>query len=166
MRDKILDSPYVLALLVGVYLILFFISNNWFMFEPSHALFLFVTFSLIIFTVLSSYHLALSWFARKLCTNSPAILTQRLFVLASILVWAYLLRRTFLEMLGYKYFLFFIIVMVVASTLAWFIPKIQIFRRNIALGIMCLFPLGMGFDSIITAISTTNKKKGIIGVFK
>ncbi len=150
MRDKLLASAYFFAFLIGMYPILFFLGNNWFMFELSQALVLFMTFSLIIFMTLSSFYLGLSWIVRNFLENRQERITNRFFVLISLFVLAYLLRHTFLEMLNGQLALFLLLVLSMASILAWFVPRVQIFRLNIILGIMCLVQIGMVLDSVIT----------------
>jgi len=154
--QKILESPYVLALLTGLWPIAFYISNNWFMFEASRSLFIIVTVTSIIWFTLSLFYLVLSWLWRTVFNPSESKAVLRIFVFVSILVMAYLLRRTFLPMAKDSVIVFIVVLMLMASTVAWFAPRIQIFRLNCVLGILCILQLGMGLNSIIsTKLSPT-----------
>mgnify|MGYP000111975993 FL=1 len=158
--QKIFESPYTLALLVGAYPALFYISNNWFMFKASQGVLIFCIFTFVVLISLSLYYVGLSWLIKKYITNNPVIIIQRLFVLVATVVLAYLLRHTFLEMLENQYLVFAGLVMLAAIMLAWFIHKIQIVRVNIVLVIMCVFLLGNGLVSSMTAKATTLVDKG------
>ena len=68
---KLLQSPFTLSLLVGLYPVLFYISNNWFMFKASQSLLIVGAFTLIVFLALSFIFTVISWFVRKLYKNSP-----------------------------------------------------------------------------------------------
>ena len=153
MWQKSLESPYVLALLVGVYPIVFYFSNNWYIYDGFGILVRFGAFSLMILVALSSYYLVLSWLVRKIFNTNASRIVQRLFVLVSILVVAYLLRHTLSQIVANRLYLSLIIVSI-ALVLGWFSPKIQIFRLNIVFMILCLLSLGSGLYSIITTPGT------------
>ncbi len=156
LSHKILQSPYALAFLVGLCPILFYVSNNWFIFNVSRSLFIVGTFSLITFVVMGSYYLVLSKGSRKLFKNPPAGIAHRLFLFTSILVLAYLLRWPLLKMVTHEFYLSLIVVLI-ALVLAWFEPKIQTFRLNIFIIILCLSSLGNALYSIITTEPKVSK---------
>jgi hypothetical protein len=160
--QTILDSPYFLALLAGLWPITFYTSNNWFMFEPSRIPVIVGTFTSIIWLTLSLFYLVLSHLWRRVFNLNESKAVVRIFVFVTILVMAYLLRRTFVPMvsglLGGAHVLalrgvFLVMVVLIASTVAWFIPKVQIFRVNIVLGVMSIPILGMGVNSIMSTRS-------------
>jgi hypothetical protein len=149
--QKILDSPYVLALLAGLWPIAFYISNNWFMFEPSRIPFIVGAFTSIIWLTLSLFYFVLSQLWRRVLNPNESKAALRIFVFVSILVMAYLLRRPFSPMVSFSVFL--VIAVLIALTLAWFIPRVHIFRVNIVLAVMSLPVLGMGLNSIFSTRS-------------
>jgi hypothetical protein len=161
--QKILDSPYFLALLAGLWPIAFYTSHNWFMFEPSRIPLIVGTVSFIIWLALSLFYVVLSQLWRMFFDNNESKAVLRLFVFVSILVMAYLLRRTFLPLASIqsgsgnpnvRLVVFVVLVMVIASTVAWFIPRVQIFRLNVVLAVMSIPILGMGLKSIISTQSS------------
>ena len=161
--QKIWDSPYFLALLAGLWPIAFYTSNNWFMFEPSRIPFIVGTSTSIIWLTLSLFYLVLSQLWRRVFNQNESKAVLRLFVFVSILMMAYLLRRTFLPLASIqsgsgnpnvRLFVFLVMVMLIASTVAWFIPRIQIFRLNTVLAVMSIPILGMGLNSIISTWSS------------
>ena len=161
--QKILDSPYFLALLAGLWPIAFYTSHNWFMFEPSRIPFIVGTVTSIIWLALSLFYLVLSQLWRRVFNHNESKAVLRLFVFVSILVMAYLLRRTFLPMASIQsgsgnpivpLVVFLVMVMLIASTVAWFIPRVQIFRLNIVLAVMSIPILGMGLNSVISTRSS------------
>ena len=158
MWPKLYQSPLVLSLLVSVYPMAFFISNNWFMFEASRSILIFGMFSIIVFLMLSAFYFVLSWLIKKLSRNNHTVIVQRTFVFVSIIVLGYLLRHTFVEMVENKFYL----ILMIGSTAAvvgWFTPMIQIFRINAILMILCLVNLGSGVYSILTAETTAFANK-------
>ena len=161
--QKILDSPYFLALLAGLWPIAFYTSHNWFMFEPSRIPFIVGTVTSIIWLALSLFYLVLSQLSRRVFNHNESKTVLRLFVFVSILVMAYLLRRTFLPMASIQLgsgnpnvplVVFLVIVMLIASIVAWFIPRVRILRLNIVLAVMSLPILGMGLNTIISTPSS------------
>ncbi len=153
MLNTFFHNPYLLALLVGVYPIAFYISNNWYMFEASRSIFIFGSFSLIVFVVLGTFYHVLSWTTEKLYKNQHVVMSHRIFVLVSMLVLGYLLRHTFFEMADSKLFVVFLIG-VTASIISWLTPTIQIARINIILTLLCLVNLLSGTFSILRTEST------------
>ena len=147
----ILGSPYLLGLLVGLYPIAFYVSNNWFMFSPWYGVLIIGTVSLVTCVCLGSYYAILTWLVRKIFHKNQERVVQGVFVVASTLALAYLLRATFLEMMSDHYRWFLIIAAVSAGGLGWFIPWIRISSLNIVLLVLCLFNLGTGLYSIIGA---------------
>jgi hypothetical protein len=148
--QKILESPYALALLAGLWPIAFYFSNHWFKFEASWYPFVFATFSAIIWAALSIFYLVLSWLWKMVFHGKASKGVVRIFVFVSTLVMAYLLRHTLMAMVEHNVFVFRAIVLLTALTLAWFMPKIQMFRMNCVLGILCIVHLGMGLNLIIS----------------
>lgn len=155
MRDKFLDSPYVLALLVGVFPVAFLLSNNWFIFANSQSLSIFAAFSLLIFLTLATYYLWLSWVFKKLFPNNAPRLLQQLYVLGSILVLIYLLRGTFQEFSANGLFSALIIVLF-ALGLGWFLPKSQFLHLNTILMILCIVNVGSGLYSMLNSTEETS----------
>ncbi|MEO8326023.1 MAG: YidC/Oxa1 family membrane protein insertase [Nitrospirota bacterium] len=145
--QKILQSPYVLALLVGLFPFLFYYSNNWYINETYKSLFIIGIFSGIIWAVLSLFHVMLSWFGRKFFNRNATKIVLRLFVLGSILVMAFLLRETLSKMMANEVYPF-LIVGLLACVLAWFSPKIQIWRFNMVFMVLCLWIAGNGLYSV------------------
>ena len=145
---QIFQSPFALAFFVGVFPVLFFVSNNWFMFDASRLMVAFGTFSLGVFLMLSGYYIALNWSFKKMLSGNQAKNIQRLFVLVAVLVLAYQLRISILPLVDNSYSKFLMIVMFMAVIVAWLLPKIQMYRMNIVLGVMCLAPLGSIMDAI------------------
>ena len=144
---KILQSPYVLALLAGLFPFLFYYSNNWYVNETYKSLFIIGIFSGIIWAVLSLYHVMLSWFGRKFFNRDATKIVLRLFVLGSILEMAFLLRGTLSALMANEVYPF-LIVGLLASVLAWLSPKIQIWRFNMVFMVLCLWIMGNGLYSV------------------
>lgn len=145
---EIMQSPYLLALLVGVYPIVFYISNNWEIFNVSDGLSVSAIFVCIVFLVMSVSYLGISWAVRKISSNNHTIIIQRVFVLCAILMLAYLLRETFLEIAENQLWVFVSIVALLAFGVSWLIPTIQMYRVNMVLTVMCIFHMGSGLHSI------------------
>lgn len=141
---RIFDSVYFLAFLVGVLPLSFYYSNNWFMFNSIYALYGLVTFSLIIFLVLSVYHLGLTWFVKKLSVRNSARMSQSLFVFGATIVLGYLLRHSFSGLFEENVYWVPFFQGLMATFLAWRLPMVDIFRVNVVLGILCLFHFGQG----------------------
>lgn len=155
MWKNLLANPYTLGVLVGLYPILFYLSNNWFMFKPYQSLVLVGVFALITGVGLSIYYMGLSWIARMLVPRNSERIIDRLFAFLAILVLAYLLRQTFLDMLDYHLFVFLVLAVMIAGLLAWFIPSITIYRVNSILMTLCVVSIGHAFFSIVTTETNT-----------
>lgn len=149
-NTRYLESPYLLALLVGLYPALFYLSNNWFMFTPLLSLVILVSITLVTFFVLVTFYSLLAPIIRNFLKKNPEKFTQRLFVFTSIFVWAYLLRKTFFELAKHQIGLVLLLVLLTALIVAWFIPRIRIFRLNMILMFLCLISVFGGLVSVAT----------------
>ncbi len=148
---KILGSPYVLGLLVGVYPITFYISNNWFMFNAWSGFLILATFSLIVFFVMSVVYVIFSWVVPRLVVDRASTIIQQLFVLVAILMLGYLLRETFMAMAGQEPIVVMSAIGGVALLVAWFTPRMRIYQINVVLALMCMLHLVNGMYFINSA---------------
>lgn len=155
MWNKFLANPYVLAILAGTFPIIFYLSNNWYIFTTSRILFIVGAFSLLIFLSLATYYLLLSWVFRKLFRNNAPWLVQQCFVLGSILTLIYLLRQTFQEFSDNGIY-FALIIILISMGLGWVSPKNQILHLNTILMILCTMNVGSGLYSMLNATETTS----------
>ncbi len=151
MASKLLHSPYLLALLVGLYPGLFYISNNWFMFKPSLSLFLVGILALSTFFALGLFYRALHIFIRPFAKTQPNRLINGLFIGAAFLVWAYLLRQTLSAFFPEYPFMLYILVLMLAVLLGWLSRNFQFYHVNTLLLILCITSLGNGTISFISA---------------
>jgi len=158
---QILESPYFLALLVGVYPVVFYITANWFMFNMSDGFFIAATFSTIVFLCLSVGYLLLSWCVRKIVVRNPTIVIYRIFIFLSILLLGYLLRQTLLALADQELFVVVGVMVVLAFVVMWFIPRIRLYRVNVILAILCIFHLASGlYESVTSEVNYLEKNVG------
>jgi hypothetical protein len=151
MWNKFLASPYTLALLVGVYPLAFYFSNNWFIFAVGRSIFLLGIFALIIFLVLTTYYVGLSWLFRTFFNDGPSRLLQQFYVAGAILALVYLLRHTLKEISGFGLIVSIVLVLM-ALGLGWISPKKQILHLNSLLFILSILNIG---SSIYPMLNTT-----------
>lgn len=161
MKKDVLENPYILALLVGLHPVLFYLSNNWYMSTLflNFIILFFVT--LIAFFILSAFYLFLSLLGKKFLTHDRQRIIESILVFASILFWAYLLRGTLSAISGNQDGLLALGVLFLALVVAWFIPRIKISRLNAMFLMLCLISVLSGLISIATTDS-----KGVAGSFE
>lgn len=150
----------MLALLAGVYPIVFYISNNWFIFSASQSLSIFGAFSLFTFLLLAIYYLGLTYVLRKLFSNNSQSLIRQIYVFGSILVLIYLLRYPLREIFDNRLYLSSVIILM-ALGLGWISPKKQILYINSFLLVLCLVSIGNGLYSILNKGESTSLIKGV-----
>jgi YidC/Oxa1 family membrane protein insertase len=150
----VIQSPYVFALLAGLWPIVFYVSNNWYMVEASRIPLIVSTFAAIIGIFLTAWYMALSWLCKRYSHGDAAQVALRSLVFVSIIVMAYLLRRTLLPMVGGNEPLFLIGVFLVASTVGWFTPRLRIARLNLVLGAMILVHVLLGLHAVVASKSS------------
>ena len=143
MWNKLLASPYLLALLVGIHPISFYLSNNWYIFPAYRNLLILGTFAFLIFLPLATCYFCLSRVFRKRSPSNPPGLFRQLYVLGTILIWTYLLRATFEEFSGNGFFIALAIAFITLG-MGWISPKTQILHLNTILFTLCIVNLGNG----------------------
>ncbi len=141
---QILDSPYVLALLAGMYPALFYTSINWFMFSPGRKFQIVAVIALSTFLVLGMAYKLLVAILRKPADTAGTQLEMRCFSFLCVLIIAYLLRATF-SSLSPDYFPF--IAPLVAALVAAFITRIRYFRLSALLALLCVVSVAEGVYS-------------------
>ena len=100
--------------------------------------------------VLSAFYLFLSLLGKKFLTHDRQKIIESILVFASILFWAYLLRRTLSAIAGNQDGLLALSILFFALIVAWFIPRIQIYRLNAMFLMLCLISVLSGLISIAT----------------
>lgn len=152
-RRTILESPYLFALLAGLWPIVFYVSNNWFMVETSKIPLIVMAVSALCGLSLSLWYLVV---ARVVCSGDdrerPHTALRSLVFLA-VVVMAYLLRRTLMPMAGNNAAVFLIGVFFMASAVGWLAPRVQLARLNVMLAAMVLVHVVMGVNSVIASKS-------------
>ncbi|HSE59009.1 MAG TPA: YidC/Oxa1 family membrane protein insertase [Nitrospiraceae bacterium] len=152
-RRTILESPYLFALLAGLWPIVFYVSNNWFMIETSKIPLIVVAVSALCGLSLSLWYLMV---ARIFCSGdhrerSHAALRSLVFV--SVVAMAYLLRRTLMPMAGNNAAVFLVGVVFLALAVGWLAPRVRLARLNLMLAAMVLAHVAMGVNSVIASKS-------------
>lgn len=153
MWNKFLDSPFVLAFFVGLYPVVFYFSNNWFIFETSRIMLILGAFSVVIFLALTLFYLGLSWLFKRFLNNNSFKIKRQLYVLGSILALAYFLRHTFYEISGNGLYLALGLSILILG-LGYFSPKEQIYYLNALLMMLCLVNIGSGLNSMYFTTKT------------
>ena len=160
MVAKIFQSPYLLALLVGLHPALFYINNNWFMFKPSMSLFIVGGLTLSSLLILGSFYFFLdkttSTFVHAKAREG---IVTGVFAALAFLWWAYLLRQTLLTFLPQHPNFLYAILLVLSGLIAWFVRRSHIYQLNIVLCFLCIASLGTGLVSILT---TKNDREEIL----
>lgn len=149
---KILQSPYALGLLAGLYPILFHMSINWYAFQASRLLFIIVSFSFIVFVSLSTPLVFLSLLNKKIFKGKQEKLVEGVFVSISILVIGHLFRHTIFELVGHRLYAIFIVILI-AFVLGGIIHRLKMLRLNCIILMLCFISIGNGLYSVITNAS-------------
>jgi len=154
LANRILQNPYLFALLVGLHPPLFYISNNWFVFKPSLSLFIIAAVTLTIFCLLVAFFSVASLLSRKIIPGSSDPVARGLLVVAGAFVWIFLLRQTFYAFVSDQILPYVLLVLILGGLLGCIVVHIQLIWLNIALLMLCFASFSTAALSIASTEST------------